>query len=150
MGGRGSIDVGRHGGIHMAEALLEIEGVEVRRGMGIVLSNFSLDLHSGDILILQGINGSGKSTVIETASRLLPLEHGAVKHHGKMTIDSDGRRVHPRHPFGAAAQQPSCCWITFALNLIALSLFACKPGTGRLGKRPIKLLIDRPSQLTSH
>lgn len=104
MGGRGSIDVGRHGGIHMAEALLEIEGVEVRRGMGIVLSNFSLDLHSGDILILQGINGSGKSTVIETASRLLPLEHGAVKHHGKMTIDSDGRRVHPRHPFGLVLQ----------------------------------------------
>ena len=83
----------------MAEPLLEIEGVEVRRGMGTVLSDFTLALHPGEIIVLHGLNGSGKSTVIETAARLLPLERGHVNHHGSLTIHADGRRINPTHPF---------------------------------------------------
>ena len=88
----------------MAEPLLEIEGVEVRRGMGTVLSDFTLALHPGEIIVLHGLNGSGKSTVIETAARLLPLERGHVNHHGSLTIHADGRRMNPAHPFGLTLQ----------------------------------------------
>ena len=91
----------------MAEPLLSIEGAEVRRGMGVVLSSFNLQLDSKDIIILHGENGAGKSTVIEVAARLLPLEHGAVNHHGSLTFHSDGRRINPIRPFGLTLQELS-------------------------------------------
>jgi len=101
---RGSIDGNSHIGNSMAGPLLEIEGVEVRRGMGTVLSDFSLALHPGEIIVLHGLNGSGKSTVLETAARLLPLERGHVNHHGSLTIHADGRRINPPHSFGLTLQ----------------------------------------------
>ena len=81
----GSIHVAPPSGKIMAEVLLSIKEVEVRRGMGIVLSAYDLDVLAGDILVISGENGSGKSTVIETAARLLPLEKGHVSHHGHLT-----------------------------------------------------------------
>ncbi|MDG1557050.1 MAG: ATP-binding cassette domain-containing protein, partial [Candidatus Poseidoniaceae archaeon] len=88
----------------MAEVLLSIKGAEVRRGMGIVLSSFGLEVNSGDITVIHGANGSGKSTVIETAARLLPLEKGQVSHHQHLTMHSDGRRKKPVKPFGLTLQ----------------------------------------------
>ena len=88
----------------MAEVLLSIKGVEVRRGMSVVLSSFGLEVNSGDITVIHGANGSGKSTVIETAARLLPLEKGQVSHHQQMTMHSDGRRKKPVKPFGLTLQ----------------------------------------------
>lgn len=88
----------------MAEPLLEVEGVEVRRGMGIVLTEFSIAVQPGEIVILHGLNGSGKSTVIETAARLLPLEQGHVRHHGALTMHADGRRINPAATFGLTLQ----------------------------------------------
>jgi len=98
------IDDNSPAGNLMAEALLNIEGVEVRRGMGVVLSAFDLTLASGEILVLHGANGAGKSTVIETAAGLLPLEQGSVAHHQKMTSHADGRRIKPTSPFGLTLQ----------------------------------------------
>lgn len=88
----------------MAEVLLSIKEVEVRRGMGTVLSAYDLDVFGGDILVISGENGSGKSTVIETAARLLPLEKGHVSHHGHLTHHADGRRLNPVKPFGLTLQ----------------------------------------------
>lgn len=88
----------------MAEVLLSIKGAEVRRGMGIVLSSFDLQVNSGDIVVIHGANGSGKSTVIETAARLLPMEKGQVSHHQHLTLHADGRRKKPIKPFGLTLQ----------------------------------------------
>ena len=43
----------------MAEVLLSIKEVEVRRGMGTVLSAYDLEVFGGDILVISGENGSG-------------------------------------------------------------------------------------------
>ena len=88
----------------MAEVLLSIKEVEVRRGMGTVLSAYDLEVFGGDILVISGENGSGKSTVIETAARILPLEKGHVSHHGHLTHHADGRRLNPVKPFGLTLQ----------------------------------------------
>ena len=88
----------------MAEPVLELSNVTVRRGMGVVLRNFSLTVNAGDCVVLYGENGVGKSTVIETAARLLPLEEGAVKHNGRLVFDAEGRRVNPVNPFGLTLQ----------------------------------------------
>ena len=88
----------------MADPILELDKVTVRRGMGIVLQDFSLQIKSGECIILHGKNGAGKSTIIETAARLLPMESGAVFHHGSLVCDGQGRRLNPKKSFGLTLQ----------------------------------------------
>ena len=88
----------------MADPILELDKVTVRRGMGIVLQDFSLQIKSGECVILHGKNGAGKSTIIETAARLLPMESGAVSHHGSLVCDGQGRRLNPKKSFGLTLQ----------------------------------------------
>ncbi len=88
----------------MAEPILELANVTVRRGMGVVLQDFSMTVNAGECVILHGANGIGKSTIIETAARLLPMESGVVKHHGKVVCDGEGRRNKPQKPFGLTLQ----------------------------------------------
>ena len=76
----------------MAKTLLEAVNIEVRRGMGIVLSGHNIQVKQSEIVVLEGANGSGKSTLIEALARLLPLEKGHVSHGGEMVVDHDGRR----------------------------------------------------------
>ncbi|MDA9167993.1 ATP-binding cassette domain-containing protein [Candidatus Poseidonia alphae] len=76
----------------MAKTLFEAVDIEVRRGMGIVLSDHHVELNQGDVMILEGPNGSGKSTLIEAVARLLPLEKGHISHAGASVVDHEGRR----------------------------------------------------------
>jgi len=78
--------------------------LEVRRGMGIVISGFNLEVASKDVVVLHGENGAGKSTVIESCARLLPLEKGSIHHHGSLVVDSEGRRNIAKYPFGLTLQ----------------------------------------------
>jgi ABC-type lipoprotein export system ATPase subunit len=89
----------------MSDALLAFESVEIRRGMGIVVSDFSLQVSSGEVVVLHGENGCGKSTIIEAAARILPIEKGQVLQHGELVIDYEGRRKLPTVPFGLTLQQ---------------------------------------------
>ncbi len=89
----------------MAESLLSLVDLEVRRGMGIVISGFNLEVASKDVVVLHGENGSGKSTVIESCARLMPLEKGSVYHHGSLVVDSEGRRNLAKYPFGLTLQR---------------------------------------------
>ena len=91
----------------MAESLLSLVDLEVRRGMGIVISGLNLEVASKDVVVLHGENGSGKSTVIESCARLMPLEKGSVYHHGSLVVDSEGRRNLTKYPFGLTLQRLS-------------------------------------------
>ena len=88
----------------MAESLLSLVDLEVRRGMGIVISGFNLEVAPKDVVVLHGENGAGKSTVIESCARLLPLEKGSIHHHGSLVVDSEGRRNVAKYPFGLTLQ----------------------------------------------
>ena len=88
----------------MAESLLSLVDLEVRRGMGIVITGFNLEVASKDVVVLHGENGAGKSTVIESCARLLPLEKGSIHHHGSLVVDSEGRRNIAKYPFGLTLQ----------------------------------------------
>ena len=89
----------------MSDVLLAFESVEIRRGMGIVVSDFSLQVSSGEVVVLHGENGCGKSTIIEAAARILTIEKGQLLQHGELVIDSEGRRKLPTVPFGLTLQQ---------------------------------------------
>lgn len=100
----GRFDVGLQSRTSMAETLLRLEDLEVSRGMNNVLSSFHLEVKSGDVVVLHSENGAGKSTVIESSARLLPLEKGSVFHHDALVLDAEGRRNLPKKPFGLTLQ----------------------------------------------
>ena len=76
----------------MAKPLLSLEDVQVRRGMSTVLERCSVEVSSGQTVVLTGANGAGKSTLMEVAVGLLPLEKGRVLHLGTVIVDAEGRR----------------------------------------------------------
>ena len=100
----GRFDVGLQSRTYMPASLLSLVDIEVRRGMGVVLSDFNLEVASKDVVVLHGENGAGKSTVIESCARLLPLERGSILHHGSLVVDSEGRRSLAKQPFGLTLQ----------------------------------------------
>ncbi|MGB1897614.1 MAG: ABC transporter ATP-binding protein [Candidatus Poseidoniaceae archaeon] len=92
----------------MSEVLLSLNDVTVRRGSSVVLKNLHLQLKEGQIALLSDKNGAGKSTIIETAAGLLPLETGEVSHHSNLLIDSNGRSKRPERAFGLTLQSDGC------------------------------------------
>ena len=72
--------------------IIELSNVTVRRGRAQVLDNWSISIDSGEVVCLSGDNGCGKSTVIETAAGLIPMENGNSKICGQLIRDSEGRR----------------------------------------------------------
>lgn len=92
----------------MSEALLSLNGVSVRRGSSLVLNDLSLDVTGGQLVLLKDKNGAGKSTIIEAAAGLLPLEKGEVLHNGNVLIDASGRSKRPKSAFGLTLQSDGC------------------------------------------
>ena len=82
--------------------IIQLSEVTVRRGRSTVLEKWSLSVDSGEVVCLFGENGCGKSTVIETAAGLVPMENGKSTISGQLIRDSDGRRG--RTEFGLCLQ----------------------------------------------
>ena len=82
--------------------IIELSGITVLRGRSKVLDNWSLSIDSGEVVCLTGENGCGKSTVIEAAAGLIPLENGSCTISGQLNRESEGRRG--RTNFGLCLQ----------------------------------------------
>ena len=89
----------------MGTALLDVKAIEVRRGMGVVLSDHDLTVEEGQLVALTGKNGAGKSTLLEAAAGLLALEKGEVRHGGEVVVDHEGRRARSKLSFGLTLQK---------------------------------------------
>ena len=76
----------------MANPLLDVDSITVRRGMSTVLDNLSIHLEKGETVALLGRNGSGKSTLLEACARLLPIESGSIHHDKVSVVRPDGAR----------------------------------------------------------
>lgn len=80
--------------------MLRISNLEVRRGSRVVLSGLELQVAAGEVLALEGKNGSGKTSLIESCAGILPLTSGKVEWlspNGQWSTvrDSEGRRERP-------------------------------------------------------
>lgn len=84
--------------------LLTMSGVTIKRGRNTVLNGFNLDLKKGEVVVLVGENGCGKSTVIEACAGLIDLEKGSIKAGKTIIRDSDGRHGRTVSPFGLCLQ----------------------------------------------
>ena len=84
--------------------LLTASGVVIKRGRNTVLNGFDFNLKGGEVVVLAGENGCGKSTVIEACAGLIDLEEGSIKTREQIIRDSEGRHGRSDSPFGLCLQ----------------------------------------------
>jgi branched-chain amino acid transport system ATP-binding protein len=63
--------------------LLELRNVSVQYGSFTAVQNVNISVHKGEIVVLLGSNGAGKSTVFRTISGLSKPSQGEVRFEGK-------------------------------------------------------------------
>lgn len=63
----------------MGSALVSVRGLSVGYGTSQIVSDISFDVHAGEILLLIGPNGGGKSTLLRTILGAIPALKGEVR-----------------------------------------------------------------------
>lgn len=66
----------------MSPAAIQVEAIRCGYAAGEVLSDFSLSVQPGELLVLGGPNGSGKTTLLRVLARLLKPRGGSVCYAG--------------------------------------------------------------------
>jgi tungstate transport system ATP-binding protein len=89
----------------MADRLLSLTDVRVRREKRIILDVPSLDVSVGDILAVVGPNGSGKSTLLQVMAFLLAPDAGCVRFHDQ-PIDARRNPIGARRRMAMVFQDP--------------------------------------------
>jgi len=64
-------------------AALELDGVSSGYGEAVVVHDVSLDIRPGEIFVLLGKNGMGKSTLLKTVMGFLPVRSGTIRMSGE-------------------------------------------------------------------
>ncbi|MGI8711677.1 MAG: ABC transporter ATP-binding protein [Solirubrobacteraceae bacterium] len=77
----------------MAEAMLEIESLEVRYGAVPAVRGASLTVGRGEIVGLVGPNGAGKSTTLLAIMGVVPTEKGAIRYEGTSIVGTRTERI---------------------------------------------------------
>lgn len=65
------------------QALLQIEQVQVYYGQSHVLHGATLDVPAGEVTVIAGRNGVGKTTLVNTIMGLVPAASGSVRYRGE-------------------------------------------------------------------
>jgi branched-chain amino acid transport system ATP-binding protein len=71
------------------EPLLRLDGIQLSFSALRVLNDFTLDVHTGDVLGLVGPNGAGKTSLLNCINRIYLQQHGTIVFRGQ---DIDGSR----------------------------------------------------------
>jgi branched-chain amino acid transport system ATP-binding protein len=66
-----------------AQAILSIKDLSVRYGKALAVDNVSLKIEEGQVTILVGANGAGKTSILNVISGLVPAASGEVVYAGK-------------------------------------------------------------------
>lgn len=75
-------------------ALIEAQGLSVRRGDNTILTGVDFTIAPGEIVTILGPNGSGKSTLIRALIGLERPSSGAVRHRAGLRIGYVPQRLH--------------------------------------------------------
>ncbi|MBK8084458.1 MAG: heme ABC exporter ATP-binding protein CcmA [Devosia sp.] len=62
-----------------AQARLRVRGLTVRRGERLLFADLAFELAPGEVLLLRGSNGTGKSTLLLTLAGVVRAEGGSVE-----------------------------------------------------------------------
>jgi branched-chain amino acid transport system ATP-binding protein len=77
----------------MAEPILELVSIEVRRGAGPAVRGVSFRVAEGEIVGLIGPNGAGKSTTLHAITGLVPTHGGHIRAEGKSIVGRPPERI---------------------------------------------------------
>lgn len=72
--------------------LLSLSGVTLIRQGRILVKDLQCDLNSGEVLVLQGPNGCGKTTLLKLIAGIHPLSNGVLKFHSETSVVYVGHR----------------------------------------------------------
>jgi ABC-type sugar transport system ATPase subunit len=67
-----------------ASPVLEATGLTVARGKRVLLENLDVSLQRGEVVVILGPNGVGKSTLLSVLAGLLPHSRGSLRVHGRV------------------------------------------------------------------
>ena len=81
-------------------ALLTVENLAVSYGSVPAVNGVSLEIHAGELRVILGANGAGKSTIIKTLMGLLKPRAGKMRFDGE--IDLGRLKPHQIHALGIA------------------------------------------------
>jgi branched-chain amino acid transport system ATP-binding protein len=77
----------------MAEALLRVEGLNTYYGRAHILADLALEAGRGEVVVLLGRNGAGKSTTMKSVIGLVPAAKGSVSFDGRRIDRMPSHRV---------------------------------------------------------
>jgi len=78
--------------VHSAEALVQVRGVTKKFGSFTALNDIDLDIARGEVVVLLGASGSGKSTVCRCVNRLETITSGSIVIDGT-PLPEEGREL---------------------------------------------------------
>src|ERR1700679_731166 len=67
----------------MTSPMLKVSNIQANYGAVRALHDISLEVMPGEIIVLLGMNGAGKSTTLKTISGLIHPSHGSITFHDK-------------------------------------------------------------------
>ena len=74
----------------MTEPVLTIEHLTKKFGEQAVLNDISLQVHEGEVIVIVGPSGGGKSTLLRCINALEETQQGEIRLHGQL-IEADSR-----------------------------------------------------------
>ena len=129
------------------EAALEFDGVWLRYGKDSadVLRGLSFDVRAGEIYCLLGSNGSGKSTALSAAARLIRPYSGRIRLFGEKIESYRGLALYKNN----LTLLPQDVQTVFLKNTVREELAECG-GTDALPEEVRGMLLSREGILDSH
>ncbi len=80
------------------EVLLELQGIHKEYDGVTVLDGVSLDIHTGEVVVVLGPSGCGKSTLLRCLNGLEAIQGGDIKFHGRSIVgpQADWQKIRQR------------------------------------------------------
>ncbi len=78
----------------MSERILDVDNISVSYGAVKALTDFTLEVNTGELVSLCGVNGAGKSTALKAIAGVLKPQAGTITFNGVATTGKSPEAVH--------------------------------------------------------
>lgn len=122
--------------------VIEVREIEKRYGEVTVLNGVSLDIHTGETVVVLGPSGSGKSTLLRTLNRLETIDGGEIRYRGEPIPAEGGALADYRCEVGMVFQSFNLYPHRTALENITLAPVKRKRATPVEARAQAQVLLD--------